>query len=194
SLVQRSEMEHYFSVIFNQVKRCKGITRSLLDLNHPEPAPGESLAVGPLLDEALQMVWPRAERQGVRILVFGVAEDVQIVADRRYLLQVLSNLLNNALDALEGRPEPQIQVEVDRVGEGVELIIRDNGEGLGEEARAHIFEPFFTTKPPGKGTGLGLFVAYQLTRKMRGEIALENEPRGGTRARVWFPGGPRDVG
>jgi len=173
--------------VTKQVGRCKAITKNLLDLSRPEPALTEAMSLGPVLEEALRDIEPRVVRQGVRLVVDPGFRELEVMANRRYLLQVLSNLLNNALDALEEQVDPTLQVAGSRQGAEVELVLADNGPGLEEKTKAHLFEPFYTTKPPGKGTGLGLFVAYQLTKKMGGDIFLENAPAGGTVARLRLP-------
>lgn len=184
---QRAQLSRYFSVVSKQVGRCKAITKNLLDLSRPEPALTEAMALGPVLEEAFRDVEPRVVRQGVRLVVDPGVRELEVMANRRYLLQVLSNLLNNALDALEEQVDPTLQVAGSCQEAEVELVLADNGPGLEEETKAHLFEPFYTTKPPGKGTGLGLFVAYQLTKKMGGDIFLENAPAGGTVVRLRLP-------
>jgi signal transduction histidine kinase len=116
-----------------------------------------------------------------------------IQADPDQLQQVLTNLLLNARDALEGTDEPRIVVVTRRSRDGhggepgLELTVTDNGPGILEEEREQVFEPFFTTKPPGKGTGLGLAVCRELLREHEGTIALESGEGGGTTARVSLP-------
>lgn len=114
----------------------------------------------------------------------GVAVDLQIEPDlpnvaigADELKQVLLNLLNNSLDAVEDSPEKSISIHVGRRSDRVELCIQDSGPGFIDLIRA--CDPFYTTKPPGKGTGLGLSICFGLIHQCGGELHLANkEPRG----------------
>lgn len=114
-----------------------------------------------------------------------IDESVQIhaVADGDRLVQVLVNLLQNALDA--SRDSGGI-VRVSAIGseDGVEIQVTDEGEGLDESMVERLFEPFATTKPPGEGTGLGLYMSYMIVHQMGGALSLENREQGGALARV----------
>jgi signal transduction histidine kinase len=111
----------------------------------------------------------------------------RICARGSELNQVWTNLIDNAIDAMDGRGKLLVrtQAEFDRV-----LVeIRDNGPGIPPEIRDHIFEPFFTTKPVGEGTGLGLDTVYRIIQKHRGQIRVDSEP-GKTSFQVRLPFAP----
>ncbi len=93
------------------------------------------------------------------------------------LLQVLMNLLQNALDASPNAPEVWITA---RINTGtVSLHVRDNGTGIAKEHLTRIFDPFFTTKPVGKGTGLGLSISYGIVEQHGGRLTATNHANGG---------------
>ena len=117
----------------------------------------------------------RARGVGVHLEVDPQLPEVSIGEDE--LKQIVLNLLNNALDAVEDSEEKSIVIKAARRGERVELCIEDSGAGFADLNRA--FDPFYTTKQPGKGTGLGLSICYGLVQGCGGEIQLANkEPRG----------------
>ncbi len=97
--------------------------------------------------------------------------------------RVLLNLYNNAFYAvnekkkqLNGAFEPTVEVSTKRVGNKVELSVKDNGTGIPPKALDKIFQPFFTTKPTGEGTGLGLSLSYDIiTKGHGGELKVESE-------------------
>lgn len=107
------------------------------------------------------------------------------------LNQVWTNLLDNAIDALAESPAPRtITLRTRPDGEGALVEILDNGPGILPEIRDRIFDPFFTTKDVGKGTGLGLDIAYRIVvRRHHGEIRVESKP-GETRFLVRLPLAP----
>ena len=100
------------------------------------------------------------------------------------LNQVWTNLIDNAVDAMDGKGELRIRTarEIDRL-----LVeIADNGPGIPPEVLDHIFEPFFTTKEVGKGTGLGLETVRRIVRVHGGEVTAQSVP-GDTRFQVRLP-------
>lgn len=104
------------------------------------------------------------------------AEGPKIHVHPGELGQILTNLIDNAIDALEARPDPKIRIETLLKGEEVLLEIEDNGSGIPKEIADEIFKPFFTTKTAGKGTGMGLEISRQIAEKMGGRLSFESEP------------------
>jgi len=100
------------------------------------------------------------------------------------LNQVWTNLIDKAIDAMQGKGELQIRTYRD---DGCAVVeIGDNGPGISPEVKPHIFEPFFTTKGVGQGTGLGLDTVQRIVKKHRGNIQVTSKP-GDTRFQVWLP-------
>jgi two-component system, NtrC family, sensor kinase len=110
----------------------------------------------------------------------GIAVESQIDPDlpriaigEDELKQVLLNLLNNSIDAVEESAQRSIQIRASRHQNTVVIQFEDSGPGFADPNRA--FDPFFTTKPVGKGTGLGLSICYGIAQECGGEIALSNK-------------------
>jgi signal transduction histidine kinase len=110
---------------------------------------------------------------------------LELIADRDQMVQVLTNLVQNALDAVRDRPAPSVRVEVKRHGERAHLVVRDNGPGFSPEVREHLFEPYLTTK--ANGTGLGLAIVQRIVVEHGGDIALADEPGPGAALVVELP-------
>ncbi|EHQ30328.1 ATP-binding protein [Mucilaginibacter paludis] len=102
------------------------------------------------------------------------------------LNQVWTNLIDNAIDAMEVNGKGILEIRTERDGAFVQVSIIDNGPGVPEQIRTRIFEPFFTTKEIGKGTGLGLDVVMQIVKQHHGEIKVKSTP-GNTAFVVCFP-------
>jgi two-component system C4-dicarboxylate transport sensor histidine kinase DctB len=140
---------------------------------------GSPLAPAPLrdaIDGALLLVGPRLRQQGVRVVRDETAEAAQVMAERFRLEQVLVNLLQNAIEALEDRPDPEIRVTVLVKRAQVRVVVADNGPGVAPEAAETLFTPFATTKP--RGLGLGLVISRDIVAEFGGELSLEPAPRG----------------
>ena len=124
-----------------------------------------------------------------------------VLADATQIKQILLNLCNNALHAVEDQEQPgTIEVRLD-AHDGPEheanggppggcyacLTVRDNGSGMDEATRSRIFEPFFTTKPRGRGTGLGLSVVYGIVQAHGASMTVKSAPGEGTEFSICFP-------
>lgn len=108
----------------------------------------------------------------------------RILAYGSELNQVWTNIIDNAIDAMNGQGD--IVIRTSQESDWVIVDIEDNGPGIPEEIQANIFNPFFTTKPVGKGTGLGLNITYNIVQKHGGEIKLLSKP-GKTIFRISLP-------
>jgi signal transduction histidine kinase len=102
------------------------------------------------------------------------------------LNQVWTNLIDNALDAMEPAGKGQLTIRTQRDHDSVKVSVIDNGPGIPADIQSSIFDPFFTTKDIGKGTGLGLDVVMQIIRQHHGSVKVQSEP-GRTAFVVCFP-------
>ncbi|RZM23192.1 MAG: GHKL domain-containing protein, partial [Pedobacter sp.] len=102
------------------------------------------------------------------------------------LNQVWTNLLDNALDAMEPNQKGQLTITTSRAKECVRVTVSDNGPGIPEDVKSRIFDPFFTTKQIGKGTGLGLDVVMRIIKQHKGAVKVHSKP-GQTDFIVEFP-------
>jgi C4-dicarboxylate-specific signal transduction histidine kinase len=136
---------------------------------------------------ALAMLEHRRRQTGVRIEPQLSAEQLWVLGRPTALRQVAVNLMQNALDAMASHPERVLEVTTASIGDEVELWVRDTGPGVPEGLRDRLFEPFMTTKPPGRGTGLGLFIARKLVEEAGGKLYVEFPPGGGTHVCLRLP-------
>jgi signal transduction histidine kinase len=129
-----------------------------------------------------------AESPGGPRVELTVIEAIPMVsADRDQIIQVLTNLIQNGLDAASAvRPDPRVVVTLGRSGaDRVRLVVRDNGPGVPEAMEARLFEPYATTKE--KGTGLGLAISQRIVFEHGGEIAYRKGTKGGAVFEVSLP-------
>ena len=95
------------------------------------------------------------------------------------LMQVLMNLIQNAVDATAGRAAARLAIDAEVDDGRVRLRLADNGPGIDAAVLPRVFDPFFTTKPVGQGTGLGLSISYGIVEQHGGRLTAENDPAGG---------------
>lgn len=116
-------------------------------------------------------------------LIYDIAPGLAVWADEAQLLQVLTNLVRNALQATPNGGPVVIRAHARKNGVLFEVI--DTGEGISRENLAHLFDPFFTTRP--SGTGIGLSLVQQLVLQHHGEVTVSSTPGDGATFRVWWP-------
>ncbi|WP_193176681.1 sensor histidine kinase [Oricola nitratireducens] len=116
-----------------------------------------------------------------------VPDTLEIRGRKGQLHQIIVNLVQNAADVLEGDPNGEIVISGEKTDGEVIIRVADNGPGIPPERIDKIFEPFFTTKPIGAGTGLGLYVSYNMAVKQGGDLTAANRPEGGAEFTVRVP-------
>jgi PAS domain S-box-containing protein len=171
-------------LITEQVEVAARIVRSLLDFARREEPKMMDVDLSQVVREAVAFVRGK-QSPDVDITAEFPDEPVRVLGDRGQLIQVLTNLLNNAYDAMHGRGA--ITVSVRRRGVRAEVDVVDHGPGLASEVLPHIFEPFFTTKPEGEGTGLGLAICHGIVQSHHGSITARNVPGAGAGFLVSLP-------
>jgi signal transduction histidine kinase len=150
--------------------------RSLSKISAPNLQP---LPAYELFDAVLHLLQPRLQEKAVAVDLVLPDPTLSLQADQVLLEQVLINLVLNAVDALSGRPAPQLTLTAAPAGQGRALLsVADNGAGMSEEVLDKVFVPFFTTKKNGSGIGLSLCKQIMLLHK--GSIQVRSAPGTGT--------------
>ena len=172
--------------IRTQGDRCKEITYKLLSFARKTDPTIREVELNEVVDEVIGLTSQKTRYANVSIETELNPHLPAIHASPSELQQVLLNLVNNAIDAIE-RPGGTVTVATKIVGGEVVLEVRDTGKGIPEANLGRIFDPFFTTKPVGQGTGLGLPICYGIVEKMGGRITVESEIEKGTTFTVFIP-------
>jgi two-component system sensor histidine kinase HupT/HoxJ len=132
--------------------------------------------------------WVVKARRERPYLQIDLPDEFNLVGYEGYVHQILVNLIQNAADAVEGNKEPSVAISLEAHHGQIHIQVRDNGKGISQDKLMRIFDPFFTTKPVGKGTGLGLYISYNLaTDQCRGELTASNHPDGGAQFTLSLP-------
>lgn len=167
------------------VARISRILRELVDFARRRRDTETDLSLNSVVTDTLRLIGPDPRMRGV-VLTTELDPDipaVRLVED--HLVQVVLNLVLNALDAMPNGGELAIRTR-HAAGEVI-LEVTDTGVGMSEEVRARAFEPLFTTKPEGKGTGLGLSICADVMAAAKGRIEVVSEPGAGARFSVILP-------
>ncbi len=182
-----SPVREDLKLIVEQAGRCKKIVAGLLNFARKNQVNHQTVSIKELVNHSLESLIIPAK---VKISISDNTTNPEAMLDSEQMMQVLTNLIKNAMDAMPDGGSINIKLE-DTLGE-VLITISDTGTGIKEEDRAKIFEPFFTTKSIGQGTGLGLATAYGIVKMHKGQITAEsnnNPAKGptGTSFKIMLP-------
>ena len=170
--------------VVKSAEELSEIVKAVKTYSYLDQAPIQDVDIRESLENTLVILRPKL-KAGISI-TRDYADDVpRIEAYGSELNQVWTNIIDNAIDAMQGQGELVLRAYTKDGEVAVETI--DNGPGIPPEVQPRIFEPFFTTKAPGAGTGLGLHIAYNIVvHKHRGQIQVTSKP-GETCFRVVLP-------
>ncbi len=169
-------------------ERVRVITSDLQTFSRRDDEPLAPVDVSCATRTALQML--SSQLEGRARVALDLSDGVHVLASERRLVQVLMNLLLNAIHAVREVERPgghEIRVVTRLDGGDAVVEVADTGKGVPLELMERIFEPFVTTKAVGEGTGLGLFVCRNLIGELRGRIDVDNRAEGGAVFRVRIP-------
>ncbi|TFV93644.1 HAMP domain-containing histidine kinase [Algoriphagus kandeliae] len=173
--------------IVQHCKRADSIVKGMLQ--HSRSSSGEKHAtnLNVLAEEYLKLSY-----HGLRAKDKSFSADFKAALDpdlpkvqvvRQDIGRVLLNLINNAFYAVNEKAKsgiegykPEVNVSTKKTERGIEISVKDNGNGIPESIKEKIFQPFFTTKPTGSGTGLGLSLSYDIVKAHGGELKVESQP------------------
>ncbi|MBI5592762.1 MAG: response regulator [Deltaproteobacteria bacterium] len=164
--------------------RIKKIVLDLKDFSHPGEDILKMSDLNLNLDSTLNIVWNELKYKATILKAYS-ADLPQIRCYPQQLNQVFMNILVNAAQAIEKQGE--IRIATREATGFVEIVISDTGQGIPKENLSRIYDPFFTSKEVGKGTGLGLNVAYNIIKKHQGTIDVQSEVGKGTTFTIRIP-------
>ena len=183
--VPRDLLVHCLRNLSQETERAGRIVAKLLTFARHQPAAVHPVQLPALLDEALSLLATSLREGRVEVCRELPAELPPVPADPAGLVQVLVNLITNALHAMPTGGRLTVSASADK--EHVTIVLADTGIGIAPEHLGRVFDPFFTTKQVGKGTGLGLSVSYGIVREHGGRITVESEPGHGSTFRIIMP-------
>jgi len=186
---QLSDYQEVLTDIEDGINRVKTIVSDLRLFTHPDTGSLDEVELKEVVTSALRFL-ANELNDNVK-LERTLPPGLTVRANKHKLIHVLTNLLQNSLDAFRRKAfngeHPTIWIEGRAAPDRVLLTVRDNGPGIAPENRQKIFDPFYTTKEVGEGMGLGLSICYRLMQEFNGEIKLDSEPNRYCQFTLEFP-------
>jgi two-component system, NtrC family, sensor kinase len=187
---QESENLEEFTRALTQInaqgRRCKEITHKLLSFARKTDSSLQELQINELIEEVINLSTQRAKYSNVTVDTDLDPDVPMITISSTEFQQVLLNLMNNAMDAME-KTGGKLDISTRLQNDDILITLADTGPGIPEVNLSRIFDPFFTTKPVGKGTGLGLSICYGIVKKMGGRIDVDSVINKGTTFTILIP-------
>ncbi len=179
-------------------KRADAIVKGMLEHSRETKGQKEPTDLNPIVEEYLRLSYQGLRARDKSFNATLHTHFDQTIGKMNIVSQdigrVLLNLYNNAFYAVsekkkqyDGEYEPTVSVSSKKIGDKVEIRVKDNGNGISPKVRDKIFQPFFTTKPTGQGTGLGLSLSYDIVKAHGGEIKVETNEREGAEFIIQLP-------
>ena len=189
----------YIKEILSAAEKAANLTRSLLAFSRKQIINPKPVNLNEII-RGIEKLLLRVIGEDVELRIMLNGEDLTIMADPGQIEQVLMNLCTNSRDAMPDGGLLTIETEIitldseyikthgyGETGKYALVSVTDTGIGIDENTRERIFEPFFTTKELGKGTGLGLAMAYGIIKQHNGYINVYSEPCKGTTFKIYLP-------
>ncbi len=177
------EIANLLGEIESSTSRISDLVRAIKEYTYMDQSPVQNVDIVKSLENTLTIMKHKI-RNGVTIQRDYEKIPLLVNSFGSELNQVWTNLIDNAVDAMNGSGE--LRVRTFREDDCVVVEIGDNGPGIADETKAHMFEPFFTTKGVGEGTGLGLDTVQRIVKKHKGNTQVLSKP-GDTRFQVRLP-------
>lgn len=194
-------IRQHLETVINMVGRTAGMVRQLLAFARKQPTRPVEIGLDEELDRVRQMT-QNLIRENITVTWALNCPGTKITVDPSSLIQIMTNLIVNARDAIAERGTIHIESGIicsrecvnpdcnrNDSGRCVKLTVSDTGAGIDQLVLPHIFEPYFTTKGVGKGSGLGLSTVYGLVKQSNGNITCSSEAGKGTTFTIYFPAG-----
>ena len=180
----KAQKAECLDIIVAESKRLESLTEDLLAYARPAEVKLQAFGLGELVAEVVQSLEQRGAASRADIEC-SIPTGMGLITDRDKLKQVLINILQNSLDALDSGG--RVEIEAEASGSATVIMVKDSGCGMDAETVEKAFAPFFTTK--ARGTGLGLAIVDKLVKAVGGTISVASEAGKGTVFRIGIPRG-----
>jgi signal transduction histidine kinase/putative methionine-R-sulfoxide reductase with GAF domain len=188
SAAEVSEVADDLAFSLKELRRAKSIVSSLLDLSRQSQSYTEEVSLTVVCQDALRILHNRIKLLPIEVAEAYADDLPRVRGNFANLGQVALNMIQNAVDAFAQQPgRIEIGTASDQARGVVWFYVKDNGPGIPTQVLPNIFHPFYTTKGVGVGTGLGLYISYEIVKKHDGEVIVETAPGQGTQFRVELP-------
>ena len=187
-LITPQEFQRVLERILEQTSRVAEIIDNFRKFARGDRIKRETFDLNELIGSVTNNFSEQLRNRDIHLKKHFETRQLLINANRIEIEEVCVILINNSIDALDGKLDTHITIQTKQFNDKqIGFVFRDNGPGLPERYRQHLFVPYMSTKPSEKGSGLGLFIANKIIRKSGGKIEYEDTKGGGASFRITLP-------
>lgn len=166
----------FIDAIEKEVGRLERMIKDIYEFKTMVIKREEEVVINDMIIEAIDSLEKRIEGKKIKVKKTFDQNNIKIIADKKYFIKAINNIIENAIDAVSVNGE--IEIETKKRGDNFLIIVKDNGIGIKDEDIKYIFDPFYTSKM--EGTGLGLTEALKIIKEHQGRIIVESKKNEGT--------------
>jgi signal transduction histidine kinase len=192
------DVQHNLEKILHHGKRADAIVKGMLQHSRSSSGKKEPTDINALADEYLRLAYHGLRAKDKSFNSKMETDFDQTIGKINVIPQdigrVILNLITNAFYVVDEKKksglanyDPMVSVSTKKLGEKIEISVKDNGNGIPEKVLDKIFQPFFTTKPTGQGTGLGLSLSYDIVKAHGGDLKVETKEGEGSEFVIQLP-------
>lgn len=182
----KNQTQNYLSLALEGLFKIEILVKQLLDYARPHSFEKQELTLKQILEESFQFCIYKMKDNKIELEKNYIGDQRVVYGDLHYLTQVFVNLFLNACDAMPSGGKLSITIE-NAEDDYVKVKVADSGVGISEENLNKIFDPFFTTKQNNKGTGLGLYLSYNVLNEHGAKVFVKSKLNEGTEFTILFP-------
>lgn len=182
---EKKEIKEYCQIVKEEISRLEDTVNSFLFSVRTINLELEEQSICDIITATLNFLKYEIEKNNIEINVHFDKEKIILMLDMKYIKQAFINIIQNSIDALTQKEKKTITIDVTENKDFVEIVIKDNGEGISEKNIKKILEPYFTTK--SKGTGLGLTNVVRIIEAHGGTLDIASEEKIGTNVTIKLP-------
>ena len=179
-------VQNHLDIIEKEIRKIKEFIRDLMRFSKNMPSDYKSLNVKQVILEIIDLMEPQLTNKGIQVQKH-LTSTQEIQADPMQLQQVLVNLINNAIYAMERSHQKILTIHTEDLKDSIRIQVQDTGVGIPPDIKDKIFEPFFTTKTSQEEKGLGLAICFGIIKGHRGALSLESKVNKGTTFTIDLP-------
>lgn len=181
----KSQTKTFLPLALEGLYKIEILVKQLLDFAKPKPNEMKICCINDILKESISLTRFRLKEKKIRIKKDLADQCPSITGQAQYLGQIFVNIILNAIDSMD--KDGNLELKTTTLGEEIIISIKDNGTGIPQEIINKIYDPFFTTKQKKNGTGLGLYISYNVIKAHGGKISVQSELGKGTEFKIRLP-------
>jgi len=175
--LNKNSICQHLSTVIDEVKQGSSVIKNLLYFSRHTHSDSQTVDCNKLLAKLMEFTIPHCDSKKIHVKMELENDMPDVIAHASTLQSILTNLVANAIEAMPDGGNLVLKTRFVPILKMIKIEVTDSGNGIPEEDISNIFNPFYSTKKPGEGTGFGLFISYEMARKLGGDLRVVSATR-----------------